>query len=248
MLNVKSFLAADFGAATLKVAEFEPNEAGGLRLRQYGFRALGQEGLQESTREAALQKALQELLTSGGFESKFINVCAPGFSRFLQVRQVAAGRYFEGHADHPVRGAAERAVPARRSGLGLSNPRRGSDGRTGSAARRDQVGHRGRTFPHEEAAGTEAFAGGRFAGGVGNAFRYNYGDLEGCTMLLDIGAKTSNLLFFDKENVYARGINIGANSITPDFAKESKLAYDDAEVHEDRARVRESGRRLRRAG
>jgi type IV pilus assembly protein PilM len=31
-----------------------------------------------------------------------------------------------------------------------------------------------------------------------NAFRYNYSDLEGCTMLLDIGAKTSNLLFFDK--------------------------------------------------
>src|SRR5262249_61434603 len=29
-----------------------------------------------------------------------------------------------------------------------------------------------------------------------NAFRYNYGDLEDCTMLLDIGAKTSNLLFF----------------------------------------------------
>ena len=31
-----------------------------------------------------------------------------------------------------------------------------------------------------------------------NAFRFNYGDEEGCTMLLDIGAKTSNLLFFEK--------------------------------------------------
>src|ERR1043165_9674997 len=43
-------------------------------------------------------------------------------------------------------------------------------------------------------------------------------------------SKTSNLLFFDKENIYARGINIGANSITTDFAKESKLSYDDAET------------------
>jgi hypothetical protein len=88
MLNVKSFLAADFGAATLKVAEFEPNEAGGLRLRQYGFRALGQEGLQESTREAALQRALQELLSTGGFESKFINVCAPGFHVFSKFEKL----------------------------------------------------------------------------------------------------------------------------------------------------------------
>lgn len=48
-------------------------------------------------------------------------------------------------------------------------------------------------------------------------------------MLLDIGAKTSNLLFFEKGNVYSRGINIGANAITQDFAKESKLGYDDAE-------------------
>ena len=52
-----------------------------------------------------------------------------------------------------------------------------------------------------------------------NAFRYNYGDLEGCTMLLDIGAKTSNLLFFEKGKVYSRSINIGANSITQDFGQ-----------------------------
>ena len=49
-------------------------------------------------------------------------------------------------------------------------------------------------------------------------------------MLLDIGAKTSNLLFFDKGSVYSRGINIGANSITQDFAKEAKLAFGEAEA------------------
>jgi cell division ATPase FtsA len=62
-----------------------------------------------------------------------------------------------------------------------------------------------------------------------NAFRYNYGDLEGCTMLLDIGAKTSNLLFFEKGKVFARSINIGANSITQDFVAEAKLPFAKAE-------------------
>jgi hypothetical protein len=62
-----------------------------------------------------------------------------------------------------------------------------------------------------------------------NAFKYNYGDLEDCTMLLDIGAKTSNLLFFEKGKVFSRSINLGANAITQDFANESKLKFDDAE-------------------
>jgi cell division ATPase FtsA len=48
-------------------------------------------------------------------------------------------------------------------------------------------------------------------------------------MLLDIGAKTSNLLFFEKGKVYSRGINIGANSITQEFAAESKLRFNEAE-------------------
>jgi type IV pilus assembly protein PilM len=48
-------------------------------------------------------------------------------------------------------------------------------------------------------------------------------------MLLDIGAKTSNLLFFEKGKVFSRSINLGANSITQDFANESKLKFDMAE-------------------
>ena len=41
MLNTKSFLCLDFGAGSLKVAEFEPNEAGTLRLKQFGLKPLG---------------------------------------------------------------------------------------------------------------------------------------------------------------------------------------------------------------
>jgi hypothetical protein len=48
-------------------------------------------------------------------------------------------------------------------------------------------------------------------------------------MLLDIGAKTSNLLFFEKGKVFSRSISLGANSITQDFANESKLKFDPAE-------------------
>lgn len=48
-------------------------------------------------------------------------------------------------------------------------------------------------------------------------------------MLLDIGAKTSNVLFFEKGKVFSRSIPLGANAITQDFANESKLKFEIAE-------------------
>src|SRR6266699_1219282 len=95
MLQSKSFLAVDFGAGSLKLAEFEVNEAGGLRLKQYGIKSLGQEGAQESTREATIQKALQAMLTEKGIKAKTVNVCAPGFhvfSKFVKLPPVDAGK------------------------------------------------------------------------------------------------------------------------------------------------------------
>ncbi len=59
MLNTKSFLCLDFGAGSLKVAEFEPNEAGTLRLKQFGLKPLGFEGSQEAARERVILKAIQ---------------------------------------------------------------------------------------------------------------------------------------------------------------------------------------------
>jgi type IV pilus assembly protein PilM len=229
MLNVKSFLAADFGAATLKVAEFEPNEEGGLRLKQYGFRPLGQEGLQESSREAALQKALQELLASGGFQSKVINVCAPGFhvfSKFVKLPPVDTSKVTQ-----IIQYEAQQNVPFPLEEVVWDYQILGaaSSGELEVllvAIKSDIVEGLFRT---SEAASTKLSLVDVSPAALANAFRYNYGDLEGCSMLLDIGAKTSNLLFFDKEAIYARGINIGANSITADFAKESKLGYDEAE-------------------
>ncbi|MGB0422648.1 MAG: pilus assembly protein PilM, partial [Limisphaerales bacterium] len=48
-------------------------------------------------------------------------------------------------------------------------------------------------------------------------------------MVLDIGAKSSNVLFFEDGKVFTRSINIGANAITQEFATEQKMRFPDAE-------------------
>jgi len=93
MLNTKSFLTVDFGAGSLKLAEFEVNEAGGLRLKQYGLKALGAEGAQESTREAVILKALQEILAEQGIKTRYLHSEINTIERTEIIRQLRLGKY-----------------------------------------------------------------------------------------------------------------------------------------------------------
>jgi type IV pilus assembly protein PilM len=230
MLKSKSFLAADFGAGSLKLAEFEQNEAGGLRLRQYGIKPLGLEGSQEATREAAILKALQELLSEKSYGSKQINVCAPGFhvfSKFVKLPPVDTSKVTQ-----IIRYEAQQNVPFPLDEvvwdyqiLGTSAT---SELEVLLVAVKSEIVEG--LFRSAEGAGLRLKLVDVSPAALCNAFRYNYGDLDGCTMLLDIGAKTSNLLFFEKGKVYSRSINIGANSITQDFANEAKLRFPEAEA------------------
>ncbi len=229
MLNSKSFLAVDFGAGSLKLAEFEVNEAGGLRLKQYGIKSLGAEGAQETTREATILKALQSLITETGIKSKNVNVCAPGFhvfSKFVKLPPVDANKVTQ-----IIQYEAQQNVPFPLEEVVWDYQILGST--TGGelevllvAIKADIVEG---LFRVTESAGLHLLLADVSPAALCNAFRFNYGDLEDCTMLLDIGAKTSNLLFFEKGKVFSRSINLGANSITQDFANESKLKFDVAE-------------------
>src|SRR6266850_110123 len=229
MLNTKSFLAVDFGAGSLKLAEFEVNEAGGLRLKQYGLKSLGAEGAQESTREATIQKSLQTMLTEKGIKAKTVNVCAPGFhvfSKFVKLPPVDAGKVtqiieYEARSNVPF--PLEEVVWDYQI---LGSAPSGELEVLLVAIKADIVEG---LFRVTEAAGLHLLLADVSPAALCNAFRYNYGELEDCTMLLDIGAKTSNLLFFEKGKVFSRSINLGANSITQDFANESKLKFDVAD-------------------
>jgi type IV pilus assembly protein PilM len=229
MLNTKSFLAVDFGAGSLKLAEFEVNEAGGLRLKQYGIKSLGAQGAQETTREAAILKALQETLAEKGVKAKSVNVCAPGFhvfSKFVKLPPVDASKVTQ-----IIQYEAQQNVPFPLEDVVWDYQILGTT--SGGelevllvAIKADIVEG---LFRVTETTGLRLQLTDVSPAALCNSFRYNYGDLEDCTMLLDIGAKTSNLLFFEKGKVFSRSINLGANSITQDFANESKLKYDVAE-------------------
>ena len=67
-----------------------------------------------------------------------------------------------------------------------------------------------------------------------NAFRYNYTDLSGCSLLVDIGARTTNVLFIEPRKVFSRSLSIGGNSITAAIAKEFREPFAAAELRKKR--------------
>jgi type IV pilus assembly protein PilM len=229
MLQSKSFLGLDFGAGSLKMAEFEMTEAGALRLKQFGFKPLGMEGSLENAREGILRKSIQELLNEKQLRARKSNICAPGFhvfSKFVKLPPVDSSKVTQ-----IIQYEAQQNVPFPLEEVVWDYQILGST--PGGELEVLLVAIKAEVvegiFRTAESAGLRLELVDVSHAALCNAFRFNYPEEEGCTMLLDIGAKTSNLLFFEKGKVYSRTINIGANSITQDFASEAKLRFAQAE-------------------
>ena len=62
-----------------------------------------------------------------------------------------------------------------------------------------------------------------------NTVRYNYPGLEGCTMVLDIGARSSNLIFVEENRIFSRSIPVAGNAATQELMKEFEVGYEEAE-------------------
>src|SRR5204863_9723938 len=65
---------------------------------------------------------------------------------------------------------------------------------------------------------------------LANAFRYNYDEFEGCSLLIDIGARTTNLIFIEQDKIFTRNVPIGGSSITSALAKELNESFSRAEA------------------
>jgi type IV pilus assembly protein PilM len=67
-----------------------------------------------------------------------------------------------------------------------------------------------------------------------NAFRLNYSELNGCSLLVDIGARTTNLLFIEPGKIFTRSVPIGGSSVTSAIAKEFNEPFAAAEFRKKR--------------
>ena len=185
--------------------------------------------MREDNRDELVANNIKELLGEADFSANDINVCAPGFqvfSKFVKLPSVEASK-----VNQIIRFEAQQNVPFPLEEVVWDYQILGTTPNDELevllVAIRNEVVES--IFKIGEGAGLKLQLVDVSSAALANAYRFSYGDSAGCVLLLDIGAKSSNLLFFEQGRVFSRSINIGANAITQDFAAESKLDWDEAE-------------------
>jgi type IV pilus assembly protein PilM len=67
-----------------------------------------------------------------------------------------------------------------------------------------------------------------------NAFRYSYPNVNECSLLVDIGARTTNVLFTEPRKIFSRSLPIGGSAITAAIAREFGESVEAAEIRKKR--------------
>lgn len=64
---------------------------------------------------------------------------------------------------------------------------------------------------------------------VFNAFRFSYPDVEESSLIIDLGSKSTNLIFVDGARVFTRNILVGGSTLTGAITKELGVSFGEAE-------------------
>ena len=229
MLDTDQILALDIGAATIKVGEFRVIKGRGLQLMNFGYAGFGAEPEQETDRHGRLVTCLRNVLQARKIKTKRAVLSVSGqsvFTRFVKLPPVEEAKLLQ-----IIQYEAQQNVPFPIDEVVwdyrlIGTAPQGELEVVLLAVKNDIIeGLNGVV----EAAGlvTEIVDVAPMA--LSNAFRYNYGDPEDCALIVDIGARTTNLLFLEKTKLFTRAIPIAGNAITQQIAAEFGVPFPQAE-------------------
>src|SRR6266480_229670 len=213
-------LTLNLGSQAISVADFRPQSGGGLVLRDYKRRDLAIESPGEPIRHAQITATIREILNEFGIKSANVNYAVAGqsvFARFVKLPSVE-----EEKIDRIIAFEAQQNVPFPIDEVVWDYQLVGGGGDEAIqvvlvAIKVDLLDEINNAV---EETGLHASVVDAAPMALYNAFRYSYSDLSGCSLLVDIGARTTNLLFIEPARVFSRSIPIGGGSITAAIARE----------------------------
>lgn len=229
MSNSKATIALNIGSQRISMGVFHPSKKGGLILKGYDSISILADPLSAASRPALVCKAVAQLAkslkVSKGSKLSYTISGKSVFTRFIKLPPIESDDLaqlvaFEAqqHIPFPLEevvwdwteleslaGEKEVAIVAiRREALNEVN-----EAVTGSGLGTDEV----------DASPMSLYS----------ALRYNYPNLAEPTLLVDIGAKTCNLVYTDGPRMFTRSLNIGGAMITSAIGKDYGVSFEDAE-------------------
>ena len=229
----KRILSLNLGSQSIELAEFRALPDGGLVLRGYHTRELlvdPTNGMQHAAIAAALREMLDALQIKKG-EVNYAIAENLVFTRFVKLPSID-----EEKIERIIAFEAQQNVPFPIDEV-VWDYQVVSAG-TGEQVEVVLVAIKGDLLEEinavVESAGLRTSIVDAAAMALGNAFQYNYADLSGCSLLIDIGARTTNLLFIEPAKIFCRSVPIGGSSITSAIGKEFNEPFAAAEFRKKR--------------
>lgn len=220
MAKPTRIFALDLGMQTISLAEFHKLPNGGLSLHAYKETELITDPAADATRPVQIEAAVNELATALKATKEKVHFCLPAqsvFSRFVKLPGATAEDVtgiigFEAQQNVPF--PIDEVVWDYQI---MGQQHDGNWDVVLVAMKADQLTEvsdsvaKGGLKPDTIDLAPMA---------VCNAFRFNYPELTGCSLLIDIGARTTNLIFVEGDRVFSRSIPVGGNTISAAVAKE----------------------------
>ncbi len=230
MAKSDRIIALDIGASKLVVAEFAVSKSGMIELLNYGIGKLGivdPDGQVDTS--AYIVSSLRDIMREHGIKPAALYMTVSGqivFPRYVKLPPVSKDKIFQ-----MIQYEAEQNVPFPIDEVVWDYQIMGGDEENGFsvmlvAVKIENVkGFTDCTL----AVDMEPIVVDVAPMALYNIVRYSYPDTEGCIMVLDIGARSSNLIFIEKNRIFSRSIPVAGNAITQEIVKEFEIPFAEAE-------------------
>lgn len=230
MSRRRQILTLDVGSSKLVMAEFAVESGKCPELLRYGIARLDIDPTGTADASVYVVAAIRDLMRSHGFRPGPVYMSISGqmvFPRFVKLPNVSRAR---DKLLQMIRYEAEQNVPFPIDEVVWDYQLIEGDGADETnvmlvAVKTENVA---RLTDCVEAAGLDPEVVDAAPMALYNVVRYNYPDLGGCKMVLDIGARASNLIFLEGRRVFSRSIPVAGNTITQELMKEFDVSFAEA--------------------
>jgi len=222
-------LTIDVGASKVVLAEFRISKGGGLELLAYGIGNLGAAHDIEADRLAYIASAVCDTMREHGIKPAPMLMTVSGqavFPRFVKLPPVSRDKL-----QQIVQYEAEQNVPFPLDEVVWDYQLLGGDdGEMNVMLVAVKTENVKRLTDCLQAADLEPDIVDVAPMALYNAVRYNYPGLTESAMILDMGAKSSNLVFIEEDRIFNRSIPVAGNAITQELMKEFDVTFKEAEA------------------
>jgi len=221
-------LTLNVGAGKITLAEFIVKSGRQPELLRYGMSLAG--STPEGAPAPALSDAIRSIMRANGIRPAPLMVALSGqvvFPRFVRLPAVGADKLLQ-----MVEYEVEQNIPFPMNEIVWNHQYIGDDssGEQSAMIVAAKIENVREVTDHLMVAGLEPEVVDVAPMALYNCLRYNYSELDGCSILLDIGARSTNLIFLEDDKIYSRCIPVAGNAITQDIAKGFGINFDEAEA------------------